>query len=98
MVAFENRCQHWRDVRLDRGDGARMRNGEIICAKHGAMFQVDTGDCVHGPCVGARLTRVPVTVENGHVLLDEEEWSVVGRGALEDRAPSDGDTRGGVDF
>ena len=98
VVAFENRCQHWRDVRLDNGTGAQRRNGEIVCAKHGAMFDVPSGECVHGPCLGASLIPVPVRVQGGEVVLAEEGWTVLGRGPLEDRETPGTAGRGGLDF
>jgi nitrite reductase/ring-hydroxylating ferredoxin subunit len=43
IVAFENFSPHWRDVPLDRGSGATLRNDELVCEKHGATFETDTG-------------------------------------------------------
>lgn len=98
VVAYENRCQHWRDVRLDKGSGAVTRNGEIVCPKHGAIFEMDSGECVHGPCRGASLEPVSVGVEDGVVTLDTPEWTVLDRGPLEDRDRSPVADRGGLDF
>jgi nitrite reductase/ring-hydroxylating ferredoxin subunit len=74
VVAFENYCQHWRDVRLDSGDGASMRNGEIVCEKHGAYFESDTGYCNFGPCKGAYLEEIEITVADGTVYLADERY------------------------
>jgi nitrite reductase/ring-hydroxylating ferredoxin subunit len=41
----------------------------LICAKHGAKFQIDTGLCVEGPCKGARLESIPAAVIDGDVCL-----------------------------
>ena len=41
----------------------------LLCNSHGALFEIATGLCVAGPCVGARLRRVPVEVTRGYVLL-----------------------------
>jgi nitrite reductase/ring-hydroxylating ferredoxin subunit len=44
--------------------------GKLIqCALHGALFLPDTGECVHGPCLGAYLTGIPVTLEGGWVHI-----------------------------
>lgn len=32
----------------------------IVCGAHGAQFEVDTGRCVLGPCLGEALTPVPL--------------------------------------
>ncbi len=34
----------------------------IACSWHGALFDIDTGRCVGGPCTGQRLTPWPVAV------------------------------------
>ena len=42
--------------------------GLIACSWHGALFEPDTGACVGGPCVGARLSPWPVRVEDGRIV------------------------------
>ena len=37
IEAWVNNCTH-ENQRLDRGTGVAMRDGEIICPKHGSMF------------------------------------------------------------
>jgi nitrite reductase/ring-hydroxylating ferredoxin subunit len=39
----------------------------IACSWHGALFRVEDGMCVGGPCAGGRLTQWPVTVVDGIV-------------------------------
>ena len=74
VTAFENYCQHWTDVRLDKGSGAAVRDGELVCQKHGATFQCDSGFCDFGPCEGASLPRVEVTVSDGGVYLADDDY------------------------
>lgn len=95
VVAWENHCQHWIDVRLDKGDGAVLRGNEIVCQNHGAMFDRETGRCTWGPCEGARLDPVDIEHVDGTVLLDEPGWTVMGRGI--DEAAGHG-SRGGLDL
>lgn len=35
----------------------------IVCAAHGAEFEIDTGLCIHGPCLGESLAGVPLRIE-----------------------------------
>jgi nitrite reductase/ring-hydroxylating ferredoxin subunit len=42
----------------------------IQCAMHGALFRIEDGRCIAGPCNGDRLTRVPVRVEAGVVYVN----------------------------
>lgn len=42
--------------------------GLIACSWHGAIFTVEEGACVGGPCVGARLSPWPVITREGRVF------------------------------
>lgn len=55
----------WRKDAYLNGDKSR-----IVCHAHGAQFEIDTGHCLLGPCLGKSLT--PVTLEvagDGRVML-----------------------------
>ncbi|MBO4246879.1 MULTISPECIES: Rieske (2Fe-2S) protein [unclassified Halomicrobium] len=90
IVAFENYCPHWRDVRLDKGSGATLRGAELVCEKHGATFETDTGYCNFGPCEGATLSEVDVTVADGGVYLTEDGCEFGGLGPADDGDLSSG--------
>lgn len=50
---------HEPDQRLDReiGTGAAMREGQLICPRHGSMFDAETGYCDNGDAKGRRSWR-----------------------------------------
>jgi Ferredoxin subunits of nitrite reductase and ring-hydroxylating dioxygenases len=83
VVGWLNYCQHFRHIKLDKGSGAEMRNGEIVCTNHGAYFEADTGYCNFGPCEGAVLSEVDLAVKDGVVRLTDDEYELVGRGGIE---------------
>lgn len=57
---YVNRCAHI-GVELDWENSFFTRAGDLImCARHGATYEPDTGLCVGGPCKGGRLTPVEV--------------------------------------
>ncbi|WP_144799550.1 Rieske (2Fe-2S) protein [Halorubrum depositum] len=95
MRAFRNYCQHWTDVRLDKDDGAFVRNGEVFCQKHGATFEADGGYCNFGPCEGAVLEGVDVTVDGDGVYLTDAAYEFVRLGPAR-RDGDAGDSR--IDF
>jgi len=75
LQAWRNACPHvdgaamaWRkDAYLNAG-GTR-----IVCHAHGAEFLPDSGTCVQGPCIGKRLTAVPIVIDaRGDLLVTEE--------------------------
>jgi nitrite reductase/ring-hydroxylating ferredoxin subunit len=70
--AYRDACPHfgdtpmaWRKDAYLSGDGTR-----IVCHAHGAQFDIASGECLIGPCVGKRLTRVAIDVtDDGDVVL-----------------------------
>jgi nitrite reductase/ring-hydroxylating ferredoxin subunit len=68
--AWLNICPH-AGRRLDWAPGRFLRSkaGELVCAVHGATFEMEAGLCVAGPCVGASLRAVAVEVRDGAVWL-----------------------------
>ena len=74
VVALKNYCPHWTDVRFDSGSGATVRDDELVCEKHGATFETDSGYCTHGPCEGATVEAVDVAVRDGAVYLTAEDY------------------------
>jgi len=94
VVAYRNYCKHWTDVRLDTGDGALVRDDELVCQRHGATFARESGLCTFGPCEGAVLDAVGVAVADGAVYLDEDGFSFESLGGDEDRDLSSGSRMG----
>lgn len=70
--AYRNACPHIDNARMAwRKDEYLNTDGTMIrCSAHGALFRIDDGECVVGPCIGQRLTPVPVAV------LDDQLWLV----------------------
>ena len=70
LYAYRNRCPHT-GVPLDwMPDRFLDVDGKLIqCATHGALFLIETGECVHGPCLGARLEPLPLELRDGRVYL-----------------------------
>ncbi len=61
VSAYRDACPHfgdtpmaWRKDAYLNGDGTR-----IVCHAHGAQFDIASGECLLGPCLGQRLTPVP---------------------------------------
>jgi len=67
---YENSCPHI-GVPLDFNPGKFLDlSGEmIICSTHGALFQIDDGHCVSGPCVGKNLVPVSFEIRGEDVLI-----------------------------
>lgn len=67
---YINRCPHrglpleWQpDQFLD------IERQYIQCSTHGALFQINTGHCIQGPCQGQALEPVLFTIDQGIVWV-----------------------------
>ena len=41
----------------------------IMCVNHGALFQINDGLCVYGPCKKQSLHNLPFVMENGEIFI-----------------------------
>jgi nitrite reductase/ring-hydroxylating ferredoxin subunit len=98
VAGWLNYCRHMTHITLDKGTGAAIRDGEIICKNHGAMFETDTGLCTFGPCEGAYLEAVDVAVEDGTVRLVDQDYEYVGPGPIPEDDPADLSSTSNLEF
>jgi len=68
--AWLNVCPH-AGRRLDWSPGQflKSKDGLLVCAAHGASFELVNGECVAGPCRGEALRDVRVEVRDGAIIL-----------------------------
>lgn len=68
--AWFNVCPH-AGHRLDWAPGEFLlsKDGHVVCAAHGASFELQQGECIAGPCRGQSLRAVAVQVRDGQVFL-----------------------------
>ncbi|MXX07265.1 MAG: Rieske 2Fe-2S domain-containing protein [Gammaproteobacteria bacterium] len=71
LYLYRNICPHlgtplnWEEDRFLDPDGALIQ-----CSTHGALFRIEDGFCLAGPCMGAHLIAVPFVVVDGIVHID----------------------------
>jgi nitrite reductase/ring-hydroxylating ferredoxin subunit len=71
--AWRNACPHWADTPMAWRKDAYLNADatRIVCAAHGAQFEIATGLCTLGPCVGQSLTPVAlVAADDGMLSAD----------------------------
>jgi len=88
--AWINRCTH-EAQRFDTGRGVPMRDGQLICPKHGSLFDACSGACDNGEAAGTTLPEVDLVVEDGTVFLRDDDYTFVHEGKIDDE---DGDDDG----
>lgn len=73
FFAYQNRCPHLQ-VELEFLENQFLDQDKefIECSTHGALFCVETGECVSGPCVGEFLSKVNIQVHSdGGIYLTD---------------------------
>ena len=71
FFAYYNNCPHtgatleWQEDQFLDLDKALIQ-----CATHDALFLIDSGECIAGPCAGEHLKSLPVKLDEDNVLLD----------------------------
>jgi len=83
VEAWVNRCLH-EPQRLERGHGASLRDGELVCPRHGSLYDACEGGCENGPAAGTTLIGVDVTVNRGDVFLTDDDYSFEHEGGIDD--------------
>ncbi len=74
VYAYQNYCVHVGHPLNWMPDGFLTRDGSaIICASHGAMYEIDTGLCFAGPCKGKSLREVQVELRDGEIFVTGPE-------------------------
>jgi len=70
VFAYQNHCVHLGHQLNWMPDSFLTKDRRnIICASHGALYEIDTGLCVAGPCMGKTLHPVEVRVENNEIIV-----------------------------
>ncbi|WP_223457565.1 MULTISPECIES: Rieske (2Fe-2S) protein [unclassified Pseudomonas] len=72
IFGYKNSCPHWpgstMPVRKNRYLDSESRH--IVCSGHGALFEINSGLCIKGPCLGLRLTPVSLEIsEAGEIFF-----------------------------
>jgi nitrite reductase/ring-hydroxylating ferredoxin subunit len=66
VVAYRNHCPHTgAPLNWNPDEFLSYDRAHIQCAIHGALFRLEDGYCLHGPCNGKSLHAVALRVEAG---------------------------------
>ena len=73
--AYLNRCAHV-PMELDWNEGEFFESsGEyLMCATHGALYELTTGRCAGGPCRGGKLHPVTVTEHDNQLFWEPDDY------------------------
>ena len=68
VYGYVNRCPHF-GTPLNMGPAFVTTQRRVICVSHYARFRFRDGYCEDGPCLGASLESVPLTVCDGRIQI-----------------------------
>ena len=69
VVGYENSCPHTMGPLDWSPDEFLNYDKEYIqCANHGALFKIEDGRCIYGPCAGQSLRPIELKVENNTIF------------------------------
>ncbi len=72
IYIYRNRCPHlglplqWQPDQFLNHDKSL-----ILCSTHGALFEIDSGHCIAGPCQNQALESIDYYIEDEHIYIGE---------------------------
>ncbi len=72
IYVYKNRCPHlgveldWQEDQFLDPDGALIQ-----CSTHGALFLIEDGSCVSGPCMGDQLIEINTFIKDDVVFIKQ---------------------------
>ena len=77
LYAYRDACPHYGDTPMAwrTNEYLNADRDRIVCASHGAEFEIETGRCVLGAALGGSLSPAPIEVNAaGEVRLSQHEY------------------------
>jgi nitrite reductase/ring-hydroxylating ferredoxin subunit len=74
--AYQNHCPHT-GVNLNwmPDQFLNLEQDMIQCATHGALFRLEDGYCIYGPCNGASLQSIALEVVGSTIMVGSDKAS-----------------------
>ncbi|WP_455203064.1 Rieske (2Fe-2S) protein [Kaarinaea lacus] len=71
FYAYANHCPHT-GVNLNwmPNQFLDIDNRLIQCTTHGALFRIEDGYCLRGPCAGQSLQKLPIHIKDNSLFLN----------------------------
>ena len=74
IFAYHNSCPHL-GVQLEMVADQFLDSSHslIMCAMHGALFRIEDGLCISGPCLDRALTSIPFEIIDQHITISQSD-------------------------
>lgn len=71
LGAYVNSCPHTgAPLEWQKNQFLDLEKNFIECSLHGALFEIDSGLCIHGPCEGDNLISLPIRKQGKGYQVD----------------------------
>ena len=70
---YKDICPHYGDTTLPwkKDKYLDSKSDQIVCAAHGALFEIRTGICTQGPCKNQALTNIELDIhQHNEIWVD----------------------------
>lgn len=72
FFVYVNSCPHiGTPLDLRPGKFLNREKTHILCSTHGALFRIEDGHCVSGPCAGENLMALPWELRGNEVFIKQ---------------------------
>ncbi|MAH83967.1 MAG: hypothetical protein CBB68_06340 [Rhodospirillaceae bacterium TMED8] len=76
LFIYVNSCPHiGTPLDLRPGNFLNRDKTYILCSTHGALFRIEDGYCVSGPCAGEHLIALPWELRGNEVFITEPAFT-----------------------
>jgi len=73
VYTYNNSCPHiGAPLDFQAGQFLNLTRQYILCSSHGALFRIEDGHCVSGPCVGRALQEIKNHLKDGVLYVRPE--------------------------
>lgn len=70
IYVYENFCPHLGiNLEFQPNQFLDLEKRFIQCSNHNALFEIDSGFCLSGPCYGKSLRKIPVEMSGQKILV-----------------------------
>lgn len=68
FYVYENACPHIGiNLEFRENQFLDMDKRFIQCSNHNALFEIESGQCISGPCQGKALKAIPFDINNNEI-------------------------------
>ncbi|MBM09873.1 MAG: (2Fe-2S)-binding protein [Magnetovibrio sp.] len=71
IFVYKNSCPHiGTPLDIKAGQFLTLDKSRIICSTHGALFRIEDGYCVSGPCAGSSLLALSAMIYDDEIFIN----------------------------